>query len=101
MKHEAFATRIQALAETIISDYGHDKVIDRLEMFTQPDRQIIEELIAKHNLYTGGGTDHHGYMEGCPFYEVGSDKNRERSVPRAMFGVSEEHFRQLKERALG
>ena len=61
----------------------------------------VEELIAKHNLYTGGGTDHHGYMEGCPFYEVGSDKNRERSVPRAMFGVSEEHFRQLKERALG
>lgn len=61
----------------------------------------IEELIAKHNLYTGGGTDHHGYMEGCPFYEVGSDKNRDRSVPRAMFGVSEEHFRQLKERALG
>ncbi len=62
---------------------------------------VIEELIAKHHLYTGGGTDHHGYMEGCPFYEAGSDKNRERSIPRAMFGVTEEHFRQLKERALG
>lgn len=61
----------------------------------------IEELIAKHHLYTGGGTDHHGYMEGCPFYEVGSEKNRERSIPRAMFGVTEEHFRQLKERTLG
>ncbi len=61
----------------------------------------IAELIAKNNLYTGGGTDHHGYMEGCPFYEAGSTKNRDRSVPRAMFGVTEEHFRQLKERALG
>lgn len=61
----------------------------------------IEELIAKNNLYTGGGTDHHGWMEGCPFYDPDSDKNRDRSVPRAMFGVTEEHFRQLKERALG
>ena len=39
--------RIQALADTILSDYDHDRVIDRLEMFTQPDRGIIEALIAK------------------------------------------------------
>ena len=47
MIHDAFETRIQALADTIIEDYGHGRVIDRLEMFTQPDRHIIEELIAK------------------------------------------------------
>ena len=61
----------------------------------------IEELIAKHKLYTGGGTDHNGYMEGFHYYEPGSPKNGARSAPRAMFGVSEEHFRQLKERVLG
>ena len=42
-----FEVRIQALADTILSDYDHDRVIDRLEMFTQPDRGIIEALIAK------------------------------------------------------
>ena len=47
MIHDAFETRIQALADTIIEDYGHGRVIDRLEMFTQPDRQVIEELIGK------------------------------------------------------
>ena len=61
----------------------------------------IEELIAKHKLYTGGGTDHHGYMEGFAYYEAGSSKNGARSVPRAMFGVTEAQFRALKERALG
>ena len=47
MIQDTFETRIQALADTIIEDYGHGRVIDRLEMFTQPDRHIIEELIAK------------------------------------------------------
>ena len=42
-----FEVRIQALADTILSDYDHDRVIDRLEMFTQPDRGVIEALIAK------------------------------------------------------
>ena len=42
-----YEARIQALTEYILSDYGNDRVIDRLEMFTQPDRQIIEELIGK------------------------------------------------------
>ena len=42
-----YEDRIQALTETILSDYGNDRVIDRLEMFTQPDRQIIEALIGK------------------------------------------------------
>lgn len=42
-----YETRIQALADTVLADYGNERVIDRLEMFTQPDRQIIEELIGK------------------------------------------------------
>ena len=42
-----YETRIQALADMILADYGNKRVIDRLEMFTQPDRQIIEELIGK------------------------------------------------------
>ena len=44
---ERFETRIQALADGILADYGNERVIDRLEMFTQPDRQVIEALIAK------------------------------------------------------
>ncbi len=40
-------SRIQGLTDLIISDYGRERVIDRLEMFTQPDRQVIEELIGK------------------------------------------------------
>ena len=47
MTDQAFEARIQALAGEIIEDYGGGRVIDRLEMFTQPDRQIIEELIGK------------------------------------------------------
>ena len=71
-----------------------------------PDNRLsayekIEALIAKHNLYTGGGSDHNGYMEGFAFYEPGRPKHGARSVPRAMFGVTEEQFRALKERALG
>ena len=42
-----FEARVQSLAEYILDDYGNDRVIDRLEMFTQPDRRIIEELIGK------------------------------------------------------
>ena len=43
----SFDSRIQGLADLILADYDSDRVIDRLEMFTQPDRQIIEELIGK------------------------------------------------------
>lgn len=42
-----YEARIQALTDTILADYGNERVIDRLEMFAQPDRQIIEELIGK------------------------------------------------------
>ena len=42
-----FEARIQALTDTLIGDYGKGRVIDRLEMFAQPDRQIIEDLIGK------------------------------------------------------
>ena len=42
-----FEARIQKLTDYIIDDYGNDRVIDRLEMFTQPDRLVIEALIEK------------------------------------------------------
>ena len=44
---EPLARRIQTLSDRILVDYGNNRVIDRLEMFTQPDRQVIEELIGK------------------------------------------------------
>ena len=44
---EPLARRIQTLSDRILADYGNNRVIDRLEMFTQPDRQVIEELIGK------------------------------------------------------
>ena len=39
--------RIQDLTATILMDYENGKEIDRLEMFTQPDRTVVEELISK------------------------------------------------------
>ena len=42
-----FELRIQSLTQQILEDYGNDRVIDRLEMFTQPDRRVIEALIEK------------------------------------------------------
>ena len=44
---DGFEERVQALAGKILADYGSERVIDRLEMFTQPDRQVIEALIGK------------------------------------------------------
>ena len=41
---ERFESRIQALADRLLDDYGNERFIDRLEMFTQPDRKTIEEL---------------------------------------------------------
>ncbi len=46
-KRESFERRLEALSVRILDDYGNERVIDRLEMFTQPDRRIIEELIGK------------------------------------------------------
>ena len=45
--NERFESRIQALADRLLDDYGNERFIDRLEMFTQPDRHVIEELIGK------------------------------------------------------
>ena len=42
-----FEKRIQALTDQILADYGNDRVIDQLDMFTQPDRLVIEALIEK------------------------------------------------------
>ena len=43
----SLAERILTLSETLIADYGPERMIDRLEMFNQPDRHVIEELIGK------------------------------------------------------
>ncbi len=43
----AFEIEIQELEQTILEDYGKGRVIDRLELFTQPDGAVIEELIEK------------------------------------------------------
>ena len=42
-----FEQEIQSIEEMILRDYGHGRVIDRMEMFTQPDRSVIDELIEK------------------------------------------------------
>ena len=42
-----FEQEIQAIEEMVLRDYGRGRVIDRMEMFTQPDRSVIEELIEK------------------------------------------------------
>ena len=34
---EGFENRVQALADIILDDYGKDRVIDRLEMFTRSE----------------------------------------------------------------
>lgn len=44
---EGLESRVQSLTERILADYENGRVIDRLEMFTQPDRQVIHELIGK------------------------------------------------------
>ncbi|MCR5809334.1 MAG: serine O-acetyltransferase [Clostridiales bacterium] len=42
-----FALMIQELEESILADYEKERVIDRLELFSQPDGRMIEELIEK------------------------------------------------------
>lgn len=44
---KAFEREIQQLEELILNDYENERVIDRLELFTQPDGRVIEELTAK------------------------------------------------------
>ena len=44
---EGLGSCIRSLAERILADYENGRVIDRLEMFSQPDRQVIHELIGK------------------------------------------------------
>lgn len=45
--NEKLEVRIQALTDNILRDYDNGRVIDRVAMFSQPDRQIIHELIGK------------------------------------------------------
>ena len=42
-----FEKELQELESLILGDYGNERVIDRLELFTQPDLKVIEELTAK------------------------------------------------------
>ena len=42
-----FERKLQKLEKLVLDDYGHERVIDRLVPFTQPDGQVIEELIGK------------------------------------------------------
>lgn len=42
-----YEERIQELKGILLADYEQGRVIDRLETFTQPDRQEIESLIGK------------------------------------------------------
>ncbi len=44
---KGFEVRIQALTDTILADYEKGRMMDRLEMFTQPDSHVIHELIGK------------------------------------------------------
>ena len=46
-----YETRIQALADIVLADYGNERVIDRLEMFTQPDRQIGHDSVIGSNVF--------------------------------------------------
>ena len=43
----SFEDRVRSLSEAILRDYENGRVIDRLEMFTQPDRKVVCELIGK------------------------------------------------------
>ena len=42
-----FEQEIQSIEEELLRDYDNGRVIDRMELFTQPDRSVIEELIEK------------------------------------------------------
>ena len=42
-----FESRLQKLERLVIEDYGRDRVIDRLIPFSQPDGQVIEDIIGK------------------------------------------------------
>lgn len=42
-----FENEIQELEALVLEDYEKERVIDRLELFTQPDGRVIEELTAK------------------------------------------------------
>lgn len=46
-KIPAFEAEVQQLESFILRDYEGGRVIDRLELFTQPDGAVIEELIGK------------------------------------------------------
>ena len=47
MKDISFAERVQELQQAVLKDYGQNRVIDSLEMFSQPDRSVIAEMIRK------------------------------------------------------
>lgn len=42
-----FESRLQGLEKLVLEDYGKERLIDRLVPFSQPDGQVIEEVIGK------------------------------------------------------
>lgn len=56
----SFEAEIQELEELVLSDYGSERAIDRLELFTQPDGEVIEEIIGKlfRVVFPGYFSDH-------------------------------------------
>lgn len=66
----------------------------------KPDEACaLRELAAKHNLYTTGGTDHHGNMGGEETRFP--DHNNEYHLEPLTYGVTQEEFLCLKERRKG
>ena len=56
----SFEAEIRALEELVLNDYGSERAIDRLELFTQPDGEVIEGIIGKlfRVVFPGYFSDH-------------------------------------------
>ena len=44
---ESMERRIESVVETILQDYGQGRDIDKMELFRQPDKEVIIDLIEK------------------------------------------------------
>ena len=68
-------------------------------LLTEEESYEMREKAARYNLYVSGGTDHHGMMGGEETRFP--DHNNRYHLEPMTFGVTEEEFRQIKERRLG
>ena len=69
------------------------------EAVNEADEEALRTLAARYNLYTTGGTDHHGDMGGQASRHP-ADNNPFHLEPMT-YGVTEEEFRALKNRTKG